>query len=419
VQRTWIDGDQVAIPCLLMRGGSSRGPFFDAADLPADTATRDAVLLHVMGSPHPLQVDGVGGRHPLTSKVGIVGLSTEAGVDLDFTFAQLQPEETSVNTKANCGNMLAAALPFALETNLVAPQGNTTHALVRTTNTGLVTDITVQTPKDSRGERFVAYEGATSIDGVNGTGSPIRQDFLDTAGSVASSLLPTGNLTDTVDLAGGKTLTVTCIDNGQPMVIIDAADLSLTGQETPADLEADDDLVNTIEALRLIAAQKMGLGDVANANYPKMTIVSPGVDGADISTRSFIPHRVHESIGVLAAVTVATALCLDGSVAATAARSAGSTATGNATEEPDHAPSGTAESQGTTTPDGANRQSASRTIAVGHPSGSLDVAITLGTHGDVVRSGILRTARKIMAGEVFVPLSVWDPRQTTTTGANR
>ncbi|MGO3153316.1 MAG: PrpF domain-containing protein [Galactobacter sp.] len=397
-QRTRIDGDQVAIPCLLMRGGSSRGPFFDASNLPTDIGTRDAVLLHVMGSPHPRQVDGVGGRHPLTSKVGIVGPSTETGVDLDFTFAQLQPEETSVNTKANCGNMLAAALPFALETGLIEAAGDETHALVRTTNTGLTTDITVQTPDDPDGERFVAYAGDTSIDGVHGTGSAIRQDFLDTAGSVADSLLPTGNVTDTIDLPGGTTLTVTCIDNGQPMVIVAAADLGLTGQESPIELEANDELVSTIESLRLIAAEHMGLGDVTHANYPKMTIASPGVDGADITTRSFIPHRVHESIGVLAAVTVATALCLHGSVAARAA--------------------GAAASSATTMPDDASRQSASLTIAVGHPSGSLDVAISLDEHGDVVRSGILRTARKIMAGEVFVPLSVWDPRgpDSTPTG---
>jgi 4-oxalomesaconate tautomerase len=388
-----IDGDQVAIPCLVMRGGSSRGPFFHAANLPTDTPTRDAVLLHVMGSPHPLQVDGVGGGHPLTSKVGIVGPSTQPGVDLDFAFAQLQPEETTVNTKANCGNMLAAVVPFAVETGLIRPVQDTTHALVRTTNTDLVTDIAIQTPQDPNGERFVAYSGTTRIDGVNGTGSPIRQDFLDTTGSVADSMLPTGHVVDEFRLSNGSTITATCIDNGQPLVIVDAADLGLTGREAPTDLEADEAVTTTIEDLRLVAAQKMGLGDVTHANYPKMTIVSPGTDGTDITTRSLIPHRVHESIGVLAAVTVATALCLDGSVAA---RTAGTDSL----------------------PDGVSRPSGSRTIVVGHPSGSLDVAITLDTHGDVVRSGILRTARKLMAGEVYVPLTVWDPRIPNTTGAN-
>jgi 4-oxalomesaconate tautomerase len=382
-----------------MRGGSSRGPFFRAEDLPADTATRDAVLLQTMGSPHPLQVDGIGGGHPLTSKVGIVGPSTEEGVDLDFTFAQLQPEETSVNTKANCGNMLAAVLPFALETGLFPATGDETQATVRTTNTDLTTDITVQTPVNSAGERYVAYAGDTGIDGVTGTGSPIRQDFLDTAGSIAGSLLPTGHITDDFTLTDGTVVTATCIDNGQPLVIVDAADLGLSGQESPDDLETNTAFKDTIEDLRLIASKAMGLGDVTHANYPKMTVVSPGAEGTDIGTRSLIPHRVHESIGVLAAVTVATALCLDGSVAARVA---------DAGSLPDT----------DSVPDGGSRQGGSRTISVGHPSGHLDVAIDLADDGSVERSGILRTARKLMASEVFVPLSVWDPRNPKPTGAH-
>lgn len=384
-----VDGDQVAIPCLMMRGGSSRGPFFRAEDLPADTATRDAVLLHVMGSPHPLQVDGVGGGHPLTSKVGIVAPSAEAGVDLDFTFAQLQPNDSSVNTSANCGNMLAAALPFALETGLFTATGDTTRAVVRTTNTDLSADIEVLT---SGPDHHVAYSGDTAIDGVPGTGSPIRQDFLDTAGSVADSMLPTGQVRDVFALPDGTRLEATCIDNGQPLVIVAASDLGLTGHESVEDLTENTGLKATLEDLRIVASERMGLGDVTHANYPKMTIVAPGGQDADcvlFTTRSFIPHRVHASIGVLAAVTAATAACLPGSVAADVA--------GNPAPNVGH----------------------SATVRVGHPSGSLDVSLTVDGEGTVIRSGILRTARKLMAGEVFVPLSTWDPREPDTTGVKQ
>lgn len=380
-----VEGDQVAIPCAFMRGGSSRGPFFLARDLPGDEATRDAVLLSVMGSPHPLQVDGLGGANPLTSKVGIVAPSAEHGVDLDFTFAQLQPEATTVQTTANCGNMLAAVVPFAVESGLIRATEDTTAAAVRTTNTGLVADIGIRTPPvdhgkepAAEGRRYVATAGDTVVDGVPGTGSPVRIDFLDTAGSVADSLLPTGNTRDTLELGDGRRVEVTCIDNGQPLVIIAASSLERTGSETVAELSEDTALKATLEELRAAAADLMGLGDVSEKSYPKMTLVSAGTDGTALGTRSFIPHTVHASLGVLAAVTVATAACLKGTVAADVA----------------------------VVPQGRHR-----TVTVGHPSGSLDVAMELDADGEVVRSGILRTARTLMTGACFVPLSVWDPRR--------
>lgn len=357
---------QTAIPCLFMRGGTSRGPFFDAADLPADIATRDAVLRAVIGSPDARQIDGLGGAHPLTSKVGIVRRSTEPGVDLDFLFAQLQPGRDTVDTTPNCGNMLAAVVPFALETGLCAPRGETTTLRVLTLNTGMQCDITVATP----GGR-VRYDGDARIDGAPGTAAPIDIAFLDTAGSVCSGLLPTGRVRDRID-----GLEVTCIDNGMPMVLLRAGDVGRSGRETVAQLDADTALKARLERLRLAAGHAMGLGDVSAKSYPKMCLVSAPAAGGTVGTRCFIPHVCHDAIGVLAAVTVATACVMPGSVT-----------DGIAT-------SGTA---------------AQARVSVEHPSGEFSVRLTLDPADPrrVLSAGLLRTARLLMRGEVYVPASVW------------
>ncbi|HIY85367.1 MAG TPA: 4-oxalomesaconate tautomerase [Candidatus Yaniella excrementavium] len=370
-------GDQTAIPMCLMRGGTSRGPMFLESDLPSDPAARDQVLLSVMGSPHPLQVDGLGGAHSLTSKAGIVEHSPATDVDLDFTFVQLQPEATTVQTTQNCGNMLASVVPFAVETGLIEPTEDVTDVVVRTTNTGLISRIGIHTPQFN-GQRFVQYSGDAEIAGVNGTASPVNIRFLNTAGSIASALLPTGNATDVVT-AEGTEYTVTLIDNGQPLVIINAEDLGVTGYESVAELTDNAQLKVRVEALRLAAAQVMGLGDVTDESYPKMTLVAAPREGGAISTRSFIPHRVHESIGVLAAVTVATALLMEGTVAARVG-------------EP-----GTGKHQ---------------TVGIEHPSGIFDALVDLDDDGAVVASGNTRTARLISRGEVYVPASIWDPSAT-------
>lgn len=307
-------GDQTAVPFCLMRGGTSRGPMFLATNLPMDTGLRDQVLLSLMGSPHPLQIDGIGGGHPLTSKAGIVGPSELDDVDLDFTFVQLQPEATTVQTTQNCGNMLAAVVPFAVETGLIQPTSDVTEAVVRTTNTGLVSRISINTP-EFQGQRGVQYAGDAEIAGAPGAAAPVNIRFLNTAGSIASSLLPTGNATDVVAV-NGIDYSVTLIDNGQPLVIIDAQDLGVTGYETVTELAENTELGRRVEQLRIVAAEAMGLGDVTEASYPKMTLVAAPQHGGALATRSFIPHTVHESIGVLAAVTVATAVMLEGSVAA-------------------------------------------------------------------------------------------------------
>ncbi|MFC1230438.1 MULTISPECIES: 4-oxalomesaconate tautomerase [Streptomyces] len=371
-------GSQTAIPCLFMRGGTSRGPFFDARLLPGDPDVRDAVLLAALGSPDPRQIDGIGGAHPLTSKIGMVRPATADGADLEWTFAQVQPGGDAVDTSSNCGNMLAAVLPFAVETGMVVPTGDRTTARVLTRNTGMVAEITVATPAGPSGVRHVAYDGAARIDGVPGTAAPVEIGFLDTAGSVAGSLLPTGRVRDTVEVPGVGAVDVTLIDNGQPLVIVAAGRLGATGYETPAEIDADEGLRARVEALRLVCGHAMGLGDVTARNYPKMTLVAPPRDGGTLSTRSLIPRVCHQSIGVLAAVTAATACVIEGTVAQDVAAAVSG-------PEP--------------------------TVSVEHPSG--EFSVTLGRDPDdpqtVTRSALLRTARLLMAGDLLVPRSVWDP----------
>lgn len=366
-----------------MRGGTSRGPFFLASDLPADIVTRDHVLLAVMGSPDKRQIDGLGGANPLTSKVGIVSRSTTPGVVLDFLFAQLQPDKDTVDTTPNCGNMLAAVLPFALERGLIEAQGDTTTARVLTINTGMQCDVTVQTPMTPNG-RQVNYAGDARIDGVPGSSAPVTINFLDTAGSVCSGLLPTGNVLDQVtvesdDVVGGFapfTLAVTCIDNGMPLVMFRASAVGRTGYESVAEMNGDTELKTRIEALRLKTGHLMGLGDVSTKNYPKMTLIAAPRNGGSLSTRSFIPHVCHDAIGVLAAVTVGTACVLDGSV------------TEGVAVIPDGSP---------------------KTISVEHPTGEFSVELGLDPANpqSVTRAALLRTARLIMRGEVMIPSAIW------------
>jgi 4-oxalomesaconate tautomerase len=324
------------------------------------------VLLAAMGSPDKRQIDGLGGAHPLTSKVGIVRRSKTPGVDLDFLFAQLQPDQDTVDTTPNCGNMLAAVLPFALERGLLPVADGTTTARVLTLNTGMQCDITVQTP----GGRL-QYTGDARIDGVPGTAAPITINFLDTAGSVCPSLLPTGRVLDRVD-----GFDVTLIDNGMPMVLVRAADLGVTGYETVTELNADEVLKAELEALRLAAGPLMGLGDVTTKSYPKMCLVAAPRAGGSIATRCFIPHVCHEAIGVLAAVTVATACVLEGSVTQGIA---------------DVAPG------------------LVKTISVEHPTGEFSVELGLDEDNpqQVNRAALLRTARPIMRGEVLVSQEIW------------
>lgn len=358
---------QTALPALLMRGGSSKGLFFAADTLPADEALRNRVLLAAMGSPDRRQIDGAGGAHPLTSKVGIVSKGS-GDADLNFLFAQLQPDSDTVDTTPNCGNMLAAAVPFAIETGMIEAANGETTVRVLTENTGMLSDITVQTPG---GE--IAYEGHARIDGVPGTAAPVRIRFLDTEGSVAGSLLPTGNTSDVFGIEGFGTLEATCIDNGMPMVLVRAQDVRRTAYESVADLNGDTELKNILEKLRLAAAEKMGLGDVSAKNYPKMCLLNTPLQGGAVHTRCFIPHVCHEAVGVLAAVTIATACVMKGSVA-----------------------------------DGLAQIDDLSAVSVEHPSGEFSVALETDEHGSVKGAALIRTARTIMRGDVMIPASVWN-----------
>jgi 4-oxalomesaconate tautomerase len=367
------NSDLTPVPCTLMRGGTSRGPFFLESDLPPDPALRDRVLLAAMGSPDRRQIDGLGGAHPLTSKVGIVRPSTTPGVDLDFLFAQLQPDTDTVDTSPNCGNMLAAVLPFALERGLLPIRLPVTTARVLTLNTGMQCEVTVQTPNGR-----LQYTGDARIDGVPGTAAPISIDFLDTAGSVCPSLLPSGHVLDRIRVDGAEAFEVdaTLIDNGMPMVLLRAADLGVTGYEVVAELNANEALKARLEALRLTVGPLMGLGDVTTKSYPKMCLVAPPRAGGNVATRCFIPHLCHEAIGVLAAVTVATACVLEGSV-----------------------------TQGIATV----QEGLDKTISVEHPTGEFSVELGLDANDPqkVVRAALLRTARPLMRGEVLISEDIW------------
>ena len=360
---------QRSIPCSLMRGGTSKGPFFLESDLPADVQARDRVLLAVLGSPDARQIDGLGGADPLTSKVGIVRRGQVAGVDLEFLFAQVSVKEARVDTTPNCGNLLAAVVPFALEVGMVPANGEVSRFRVLTRNTGTLSDIEVDTP----GGRM-EYDGNARIDGVPGVASPINISFVDTAGSVCGSLLPTGNLVDRFD-----DVEVTCIDNGMPVVILAAAALGVSGYESRDELNANAALKRKIESLRLQAGPAMNLGEVAHQVVPKMCLVARPAAGGHISTRTFIPHDCHAAVGVLGAVTVATAAVLPGSLA----------------------------HRYSVVPEG-NR----KLISVEHPSGEFSVMLTMNPNNPsaVLQAALLRTARLLMRGAVFVSEAIYQPR---------
>jgi 4-oxalomesaconate tautomerase len=360
---------QTAIRCAVLRGGTSKGLYFLKDDLPPDPALRDAVLLAAMGSPDERQIDGMGGAHPLTSKVAIVGPPSRPDADVDYLFLQVSVDQALVSDSQPCGNILAGVGPFAIERGLAKIAGEITDVRINMLNTASIAVAAVQTP----GGR-VRYDGEARIDGVPGTAAPIPLEFLDVAGSNCGALLPTGRARDVID-----GVDATLIDNGMPVVILRAADFGLSGYEAAEAMEADLALKARVEAVRLKAGPLMNLGDVAKKTVPKMCLVAPAQHGGTICTRTFIPHRVHEAIGVFGAVSVATACVVPGSVAAEIA--------------------GVADPQ------------AVKSLEVEHPTGfftvAMDVEIAPGGEVQVKRSALLRTARLLMDGQVFVPTKVW------------
>lgn len=346
------------VTCMWMRGGTSKGGYFLAADLPADVAARDALLLRAMGSPDGRQIDGMGGGDPLTSKVAVVRPSTRDGVDVEYLFLQVYVDQPIVTDAQNCGNILAGVGPFAIERGLVAAGDGETPVAIFMENTGQIAVARVQTPGG-----VVDYSGSARIDGVPGSAAPVSIAFRDTAGSSCGALLPTGNASDLID-----GIEVTMIDNGMPCVALRATDIGLTGTESPQDLNANTGLRTRLEAIRLLCGPRMNLGDVAAKTVPKMTLLSAPRQGGAIATRTFIPHRCHQAIGVLGAVSVATACLTPGAVGNDLA----------------------------VLPDGNPKA-----LSIEHPTGEMTVVGHLDASGTVTRAEVLRTARKLFDGTVF------------------
>lgn len=344
--------------CMWMRGGTSKGGYFLTEDLPVDKADRDAFLLRVMGSPDMRQIDGMGGADPLTSKVAVIKTSVRDGVDVDYLFLQVFVDQPIVTDVQTCGNILAGVGPFAIERGLVEGQEDITPVTIYMENTGQVATARVATPGGQ-----VTYRGDASIAGVPGTAAAIPIEFKDTAGSSCGALLPTGNVVDMVE-----GIEVTMIDNGMPCVVMRAEDLEIAGNEAPEVLEANDALRAKLESIRLKCGPLMNLGDVAEKSIPKMTMVSAARNGGAIATRTFIPHRCHKAIGVLGAVSVATACLLIGSPAFDLAD------VGRGIE---------------------------RNLSIEHPTGEMTIVASMNAIGTIERAAVLRTARKLMDGAVF------------------
>lgn len=352
------------IPCVLMRGGTSKGPVFLASDLPVSTAERDELLLAVMGSGHELEIDGIGGGSPQTSKVAIVSPSPHADADVDYLFVQVMVSQRRVDTAPNCGNMLCAVGPFAVEHGLVAATGDVTQVRIRNLNTGTFVCADVNTPGGQ-----VSYDGDTQIDGVPGSAAPVQLTFLDAAGSKTGKLFPTGQQTDVFD-----GVPVTCIDMAMPMVIIEASLLGKRGDESPAELDADTDFLRKLEALRLKAGAAMGLGDVSDKVIPKPVLVSLPSAGGTLKVRYFMPHNCHKALAITGSIGLATACVSDATVVAQLL--------------------------------GTSGNERLQQVRIEHPSGAIDVAMSyVGPDRQTIRASVVRTARRLFSGEVYAPLA--------------
>jgi 4-oxalomesaconate tautomerase len=349
------------VRCTMLRGGTSRGLFFEAGDLPADTAERDDLLLRLMGTPDPRQIDGLGGSTSLTSKVAVVSRSEHPDADVDYLFLQLGVDEATVSDRQNCGNILAGVGPFAVERGLVPAADGETSVRIRMVNSDSIAVASFPTPGGQ-----VEYRGGVEIAGVPGTAAPVVLAFTDTEGSATGRLLPTGSVRDSIE-----GVQATCVDNGMPVVVALAESFGLTGYESHEELAADAGLLQRIDTFRTKAGQLMGLGDVASSSVPKTALLAPARDGGQVCTRSFIPVQPHTSIGVLAAVSVVTGMLLPGAV--------GHELT-------------------------AGWPADSSQVDVEHPTGHLlvDVVVDGSVHPPrVVRSGVVRTARTLFDGTAF------------------
>lgn len=349
------------IPCVLMRGGTSKGPVFLAADLPANSLERDETLLNAMGSGHELEIDGIGGGSPQTSKVAIVSRSTHPDADVDYLFVQVMVSQRRVDTAPNCGNMLCAVGPFSIDQGLVEARTGVTQVRIRNLNTGTFICADVCTPDGK-----VTYEGNTAIDGVPGTAAPVGLTFLDAAGSKTGKLFPTGA---TVDWFGDTP--VTCIDMAMPMVLIEASQFGKRGDESPAELDADQDFLRKLEAIRIRAGMAMGLGDVSDKVIPKPVLVAPAQAGGTVQVRYFMPHNCHKSLAITGSIGLATACVTQGTVLERLL--------------------------------GQSHEKRRSSVKIEHPSGAIEVSLAyVGADGKTVRASVVRTARRLFSGSVHV-----------------
>jgi 2-methylaconitate cis-trans-isomerase PrpF len=356
------------IPAVLYRGGTSKGPLILARDLPADRATLDRVMLAAMGSPHRRQIDGIGGAETLTSKIAVVSKSARPGIDVDYLFIQVNPESDLVDYSSNCGNMLSAVGPFAVESGLVNAGNPETRVRIFNINTNSRIDAVLQTPG---GEP--TYDGDAAIDGVPGTAAPVREDFAATVGSKTGKLLPTGVAREAID-----GIEVTCIDVAVPMVIVPARSVGRTGHESKAELDADTALIARLEKIRVEAGHRMGLGDCSKLVIPKPVLVAPPRAGGTIASRDFVPFNCHATYSVTGSMALATACVLPGTVAHHVAA-----------------------------PSDAGRH----TVSIEHPSGIIQVDIVARRSGDrfvLEEASMLRTCRKLFEGAICVPARIWD-----------
>ncbi|WP_420014096.1 4-oxalomesaconate tautomerase [Tateyamaria sp.] len=358
---------QTAIPFLFMRGGTSRGPYLNRADLPEDLETLAEVLIAMVGSGHPLNIDGIGGGAAVTSKVAMLSRSADGWADVDYFFAQVSVEDRLVDFKPTCGNILSGVGPAAIEMGLVPVQDGETPVNIRAVNTEARVAAMVQTPGGQ-----VSYEGDTRIDGVPGTSAPVALQFMETVGGVTGAFLPTGNLVDVID-----GVEVTCMDVAMPMIIARAESLGLTGYESAAELDENADFFARMEALRIKAGALMGMGDVSSSVTPKFGVLAPATKGGTIATRYFMPWKTHPTMAVTGAQCLAACVLTPGTVAD------GLAAKPNVTPAP---------------------------ITLEHASGTIDVLVDYAQaeNGFTIKSaGLVRTARKLVQGSVFVPAGTW------------
>lgn len=360
--------DQIGIPFLFMRGGTSRGPYFNRADLPEDLDALARVLVSALGSGHPLNIDGIGGGNAVTTKVAMLSKSDDDWADIDYFFAQVSVEDGLVDFKPTCGNILSAVASAAIEMGFVQADKNQTKVNIRAVNTGAAITAIVQTPN-----RHVTYCGEAAIDGVPGTAAPVVLNFMKVAGSSTGSFLPTGNLVDTV-----QGINVTCMDVAMPMVIAKASDFDLTGHETVEELDANSTFFERIESVRLDAGRLMGMGDCSKSVTPKFGLLAKAKDGGTIATRYFMPWRTHPTMAVTGSQCLASCTLTPGTVA------------DGLVDRPEKGPG---------------------TVQLEHPMGKMDVIVDYEMKGDTFihkSAGLTRTCRKLAAGEVFVPASVWN-----------